>query len=123
MSERESPANFGIRGLWLIDHIKGALELACPSTVSCADIVVLAAREAVQVSGGPLIQDVPLGRRDAIIASSYQATKHLPPAASGFNEFYQIFNSKGMTLEESVAMLGISLSLSLKTHNYINKCM
>lgn len=56
VSERNAAANQGIRRLDFIDKIKAALEEACPNTVSCADIVVLAAREAVIVAGGPQIQ-------------------------------------------------------------------
>ena len=46
-SELNSAKNFGIRRLEFIDHIKTALELECRGVVSCADIVVLAARDSI----------------------------------------------------------------------------
>ena len=74
--------------------------------VSCADIVALAAREAVAISGGPFIQ-IPLGRKDSLTSSSQQADAHLPsPSIDDVDRFLQIFMGKGMDLKESVAIIG-----------------
>lgn len=47
VSEMKSSRSFGIRNLKYVNKIKQVLENECPNTVSCADIMALAARDAI----------------------------------------------------------------------------
>lgn len=48
-TERTDPANKSLDGFSVVESIKQLLEVLCPGTVSCADILALAARDIVEM--------------------------------------------------------------------------
>lgn len=46
-SEKEARPNLTLQGFEVIDEIKAKLQQYCPDKVSCADVLALAARDAV----------------------------------------------------------------------------
>ncbi|KAF2588400.1 hypothetical protein F2Q70_00040528 [Brassica cretica] len=57
--------------------MKAAVERACPRTVSCADMLTIAAQQSVTLAGGPSWR-VPLGRRDSLQAFFSLSNDNLP---------------------------------------------
>ncbi|KAJ3692121.1 hypothetical protein LUZ60_012471 [Juncus effusus] len=99
------PNRNSIRGFEVIDAIKSDVEAACKATVSCADILSLAARDGVFLLGGPT-WDVPLGRRDSTTASLSLANSNLPAPSSDLSTLISKFANQGLNAQDMTALSG-----------------
>ncbi|KAL6213030.1 hypothetical protein ACLB2K_018245 [Fragaria x ananassa] len=104
-TERSDPANQSLAGFSVIDTAKRLLEILCPRTVSCADIVALAARDAVEITGGPLVH-IPTGRRDGKVSSASNVRPNIVDTSFTMNEMIKLFSSKGLSLHDLVTLSG-----------------
>ncbi|CAN4079624.1 unnamed protein product [Withania somnifera] len=93
------------RGFEVIDAIKANVEKACPSTVSCTDILTLAAREAIYLTRGPYWL-VSLGRRDSLTASQSAANDQIPSPFEPLKNITAKFVSKGLDVKDVVVLSG-----------------
>ncbi|CAO2210355.1 unnamed protein product [Urochloa humidicola] len=104
-AEKDAPANKSLRGFEVIDAIKEALEAQCPGVVSCADVLALAARDAVFMARGPYY-GVPLGRRDGSRSVASDTFLALPPPVKNVSLLIQIFGNVGLDVHDMVALSG-----------------
>ncbi|MCO5546711.1 hypothetical protein L7F22_000147 [Adiantum nelumboides] len=99
------PNNNSVWGFEVVDDIKAVLEKECPGIVSCTDILAMAARDSVVVSGGPSYR-VLLGRHDSLTASRSLVDQVLP----GFNfivsNLVANFANVGLSTTDMVVLSG-----------------
>lgn len=103
--KRSNPNRDSARGFEVIEDIKAAIEKECPGTVSCADILTLAARDSTVLLGGPS-WEVPLGRRDSTGASLSGSNQNIPAPNNTFQTILTKFKLKGLDIVDLVALSG-----------------
>ncbi|XP_057797038.1 peroxidase 7 [Salvia miltiorrhiza] len=103
-SERTAKASMSLRGFQVIDDIKSEVEKKCPKTVSCADILASAARDATGAVGGPF-WSVPYGRKDGRVSLAEEA-ESLPKGRERITELVELFQSKGLNVLDLVVLSG-----------------
>ncbi|KAH9309325.1 hypothetical protein KI387_037236 [Taxus chinensis] len=99
------PNNNSLRGFDVVDEIKAQLEKACPGIVSCADILAIAAKDSVVLSGGPE-WSVMLGRRDSRSASFSGTNQDIPAPNSTLQTLITKFKRQGLNQVDLVALSG-----------------
>ncbi|VAH42239.1 unnamed protein product [Triticum turgidum subsp. durum] len=105
-NEQNAGPNAGsLRGFGVIDSIKAQVEAVCKQTVSCADILAVAARDSVVALGGPS-WTVLLGRRDSTGANAGLANSDLPGPGSSRAQLEAAFLKKGLDTVDMVALSG-----------------
>nr|XP_043617809.1 peroxidase 64-like [Erigeron canadensis] len=103
-AEKDGPPNISLHAFYVIDNAKKAVEALCPKTVSCADILALAARDAVTLSGGPT-WNVPKGRKDGRVSKATE-TRQLPGPTFNISQLQQSFAQRGLSTNDLVALSG-----------------
>ncbi|KAL6841765.1 hypothetical protein ACP4OV_028277 [Aristida adscensionis] len=106
--EKVSGPNFpSLRGFEVIDAAKAILERVCPATVSCADIVQFAGRDAAFfLSGYKVNYALPAGRFDGRVSLENDALNFLPPPSFNLTELTSNFAAKGLDVDDLVVLSG-----------------
>ncbi|CAL1385217.1 unnamed protein product [Linum trigynum] len=94
-----------LRSFEVIDKIKAELEQSCPGVVSCADIVIMAARDAVSLTGGPR-WEVKLGRLDGLTASRADSDAVMPSPRANATTLIDLFAKLNLSVKDLVALSG-----------------
>ncbi|KAJ4870361.1 Peroxidase 69 [Raphanus sativus] len=102
-TERTAGPNRSLRGFEAIEEAKTRLEAACPGIVSCADILTLAARDAVVLTGGQSWR-VPLGRLDGRISQASDVI--LPGPNDAVDKQKRDFAAKTLNTLDLVTLVG-----------------
>ncbi|KAG5096799.1 hypothetical protein AAZX31_17G051600 [Glycine max] len=93
------------RGYDVVDTIKSSVESECDGVVSCADILAIAARDSVFLSGGPSWK-VLLGRRDGTVSNGTLANEALPAPFDPLDTIISKFANMGLNLTDVVSLSG-----------------
>ncbi|KAI3774535.1 hypothetical protein L1987_49093 [Smallanthus sonchifolius] len=104
ISERIAVGHQGLRGFDVIESAKAQLEFVCPGVVSCADIVAMAARDAVAFSFGPNYE-VETGRRDGFVSNKSLAGR-MPDFRDSIQLLKHKFFDKGLNEKDLVVLSG-----------------
>ncbi|TVU16720.1 hypothetical protein EJB05_40295, partial [Eragrostis curvula] len=79
----------------LVEDIRVRVHAACGPTVSCADILALATRDAVNLAGGPFY-GLSLGRQDSLRPASSDQIGILPGPTTPVDTLLRIFGGRGL---------------------------
>ncbi|CAH9130662.1 unnamed protein product [Cuscuta epithymum] len=101
-SERHAFGHQGVGGFEVIERAKAEVEAVCPAVVSCADIVALAAREAVVLTKGARYE-VEMGRRDGTV-SDLSLADEMPDIDDSIQTLKDKFMKKGLSNKDLVVL-------------------
>ncbi|KAF5480885.1 hypothetical protein F2P56_001591 [Juglans regia] len=106
LGEKDALSNINsLRSFEVIDEAKEALERVCPGVVSCADIIIIAARDAVALTGGPF-WEVRLGRLDSLSAKQEDSNEIMPSPRSNASSLIDLFHNYNLSVKDLVALSG-----------------
>ncbi|RLM84520.1 peroxidase 73-like [Panicum miliaceum] len=106
-AEKDAPDNVSLAGdgFDTVVRAKAEVEKECPSVVSCADILAIAARDVVAMSSGPH-WDVELGRLDGLVSKAGSVAGRLPGPDMRVADLAALFARHNFTTLDMVALSG-----------------
>lgn len=107
-SEQSAIPNLTLRpqAFKIVEDLRRRVHKECGRIVSCSDIVTLAARDSVYLSGGP-DYPVPLGRRDGVSFATSEATiNNLVPPFANTTTVLSRLAAKNLDATDAVALSG-----------------
>lgn len=102
--ELERPENYGLkRGYKVLENTVEMLKGTAAEGLSRADLIALAGAYAVKITGGPVIRNIPVGRKDE---EKEDPKGRLPGETLSAQDQVKLFSGKGLNVQEMVALLG-----------------
>ncbi|KZV52467.1 peroxidase 73 [Dorcoceras hygrometricum] len=108
-AEKDHPDNLSLAGDGFDTVIKAKAAVdavaGCTNRVSCADILVMAARDVIALAGGPSYP-VELGRFDGLTSTAASVEGNLPQPTFNLNQLNAMFASRGLSQTDMIALSG-----------------
>ncbi|KAK6777890.1 hypothetical protein RDI58_024608 [Solanum bulbocastanum] len=101
-AERHAFGHQGVGGFEVIEKAKAEVEAVCPRLVSCADIVAIAARDAILLVNGPFY-NVETGRRDGLV-SNVSLADNMPDVDDSIQQLKDKFFQEGLSHKDLVVL-------------------
>ncbi|KAE8709571.1 Peroxidase 73 [Hibiscus syriacus] len=108
-AEKDHPDNLSLAGDGFDTVIKAKQAVdavpGCRNKVSCADILAMATRDVIALSGGPSYA-VELGRLDGLRSTAGSVNGKLPQPSFNLNQLNSLFAAHGLSQTDMVALSG-----------------
>ncbi|KAK4755370.1 hypothetical protein SAY87_009127 [Trapa incisa] len=108
-AEKDHPDNLSLAGDGFDTVIKAKAAVdavpSCRNKVSCADILAMATRDVVALSGGPSYA-VELGRLDGLSSTAASVNGKLPQPTFNLNQLNALFAAHGLNQADMIALSG-----------------
>ncbi|XP_073037895.1 peroxidase 73-like [Primulina eburnea] len=106
-AEKDHPDNLSLAGDGFDTVIKAKAAVdavaSCKNKVSCADILVMAARDVIALAGGPSYA-VELGRLDGMTSTAASVQGNLPQPTFNLDQLNAMFARSGLTQTDMIAL-------------------
>ncbi|KAK6151171.1 hypothetical protein DH2020_016103 [Rehmannia glutinosa] len=106
-AEKDHPDNLSLAGdgFDAVIKAKAAVDAVprCKNKVSCADILALATRDVIALSGGPTYP-VELGRLDGLKSTAESVNGNLPHPNFNLDQLNKMFTSRGLSQADMIAL-------------------